>query len=158
MALSSQTRHILLADDDKDDNALFREVLAELPISTELTTVSNGEQLMQLLNEKKDQLPDILFLDLNMPRKNGFECLAELKRDEKLKRLTVIIFTTSNEKGIMDLLYKNGAQYYIRKPNNYDELKKMIHLALTLTEQTDISQSPREKFVLSSQPVKDETK
>lgn len=157
MSFLAPTRYIVLADDDKDDGTIFQEILEELPISTHLTIVHNGEQLMQLLYEKIDQLPNILFLDVNMPRKNGFECLGEIKKDEKLKNLPVIIFTTSNEPSIINLLYKTGAQYYIRKPNTVDQLKKLVHLALTLTGETGISQPTREKFVLSSQPVKNES-
>ena len=70
------TRQILLADDDKNDQLLFKEALEELPVTTHLASVENGEQLMQLLNDGKELLPDILFLDLNMPRKNGFTCLS----------------------------------------------------------------------------------
>ena len=76
---------ILLADDDKDDRFLFREALSELPLFTNLETVHDGEQLMNYLNEHSDSLPHVLFLDLNMPRINGFECLSEIKHDEKLK-------------------------------------------------------------------------
>ena len=143
------TIHILLADDDKDDNILFQEVLDELPLSTHLTTVFNGEQLMQFLNETNARLPDVLFLDLNMPRKNGFDCLSEIKRSEKLKLLSVIIFSTSNEPQVLSLLHKNGAQYYIRKPNSYTQLKKIIHHALNLTAKTNIEYPLQEKFVLS---------
>lgn len=149
MPALSGTRHILLADDDKDDIILFRDVLEELLLPTQLTTVNNGEQLMKLLNDERGPLPDILFLDLNMPRKNGFECLSEIKRTEKLKRLPVIIFSTSFELEKVNLLHKNGAQYYIRKPNDFGQFKKMIYMALTLAAQEDILQPPREKFVLS---------
>jgi CheY-like chemotaxis protein len=156
MPFLEHTRHILLADDDDDDTRLFQGILEELPFPTQLTVVHNGEQLMQLLYKKADQLPDVLFLDLNMPRKNGFQCLDELKKDKKLRKLPVIIFTTSNEPSIISLLYKTGAQYYIRKPNNVKQLKNLIQYAITLTAQTGISQPPKEKFVLSSQSVKDE--
>jgi CheY-like chemotaxis protein len=149
MSISLGARHILLADDDKDDGILFQDILDELPLSTYLTTVSNGEQLMQLLNETKDRLPDVLFLDLNMPRKNGFDCLLEIKHTEKLKLLSVIIFSTSCKPEIVSLLYKNGAQYYIRKPNSYRQLKKLIHQALILTDKTNIEYPLQEKFVLS---------
>ena len=142
------TKHILLADDDKDDILIFGQILDELPLSTHLVTVSNGEQLMQLLN-KQEPLPDILFLDLNMPRKNGVECLLEIKRTEKLKMLPVIFFSTSYEPETVNLVYKKGAQYYIRKPNSFEGFSKIIHQALTLTAQTDISQPSRDKFVLS---------
>jgi len=149
MSISFSTRRILLADDDKDDNILFQAILDELPLSTHLTIVFNGEQLMNLLNDTNEQLPDILFLDLNMPRKNGFTCLLEIKRSEKLKLLSVIIFSTSFEPEVVSLLYKNGAQYYIRKPNSYTQLKKLIYQALTLSTQVDIPYPSREQFVLS---------
>ena len=144
----STTRHILLADDDSDDSILFQDILDELPLSTHLTTVINGEQLMQFLNESKEPLPDVLFLDLNMPRKNGFDCLSEIKSSEKLKLLTVVIFSTSYEPEVVNLLYKHGARYYIRKPNSYKQLKKLIHYALILTEKAQIENPLREKFIL----------
>ena len=153
MSISINTRHILLADDDKDDSILFQEILEELPLSTHLTMVSNGEQLMQFLNETKDQLPDVLFLDLNMPRKNGYDCLLEIKGSEKLKSLSVIIFSTAFEPQVISLLYKKGAQYYIRKPNSYRQMKNLIHQALILTGTTKIEYPLQEKFVLSSQFV-----
>ena len=153
MSISINTRHILLADDDADDSILFQEILEELPLSTYLTMVSNGEELMQLLNETNDQLPDVLFLDLNMPRKNGYDCLSEIKGSEKLKSVSVIIFSTAFEPQVISLLYKKGAQYYIRKPNSYRQMKNLIHQALILTETTNIENPLREKFVLSSQFV-----
>jgi CheY-like chemotaxis protein len=153
MPVLSNTRLILLADDDKDDNILFQEVLEEIPLPTQLATVNNGEELMQLLNNK-EQLPDIIFLDLNMPRKNGFECLSEIKRTERLKHIPVIIFSTSYEPETLNLLYKNMAQYYIRKPNDFTQFKEIIYQTLTLTAQADISQPIREKFVLSEQSIK----
>src|SRR5687767_4454358 len=119
MSISLSTRYILLADDDKDDSMLFQDILDELPLSTHLTAVFNGEQLMQLLNNTKEQLPDILFLDLNMPRKNGFDCLLEIRQTERLQLLPVIIYSTSYEPEIVNLLHKYGAQFYIRKPNNF---------------------------------------
>jgi CheY-like chemotaxis protein len=154
----SSIRNILLADDDKDDSDLFQDVLKELPVPSQLTTVFNGEQLMQYLQSNKAQLPDILFLDLNMPRKNGFECLGELKGDKALLHIPVVIFTTSSEPSVINLLYNAGAQFYIRKPNKIEQLKKLIHLALTLTEEQNGQRSSRDKFVLSLQPVKDETR
>lgn len=158
MSLLTHTRHILLADDDNDDTELFREIMEALPHPARLTVVHNGEQLMQFISGNANQLPDTLFLDMNMPRKNGFECLGELKCNEQLKAIPVIIFTTSNEPSVISRLYNAGAQYYIRKPNTVEELKKLILLALTLTEQANTLQPPEEKFVLSSQSFNDENK
>ena len=90
----SYSVNILLADDDSDDCLFFKDVLDELNLPTLLTTVHNGEQLMEVLL-KSTELPDILFLDLNMPRKNGFECLSAIKQTKKLNQVPVIIFSTS---------------------------------------------------------------
>jgi len=141
--------NILLADDDTDDCIFFKEALGELMLSTNLTTVNNGEQLMQLLTNETNELPHILFLDLNMPRKNGFECLSEIKQNEKLKELPVIIFSTSFEKEVVNLLYKNGAQYFIRKPSEFSQFKKIIQQSLIAISQETISQPSRENFVIT---------
>src|SRR5450432_222770 len=141
--------NVLLADDDIDDCQFFEEALDELPISTHFTAVHDGEQLMQLLTNETNELPDILFLDLNMPRKNGFECLLELKLNETLKKLPLIIFSISFEQEVVNQLHKNGAQYYIRKPTEFSQLQKLIQLALNLMEQENISQPTRENFVLT---------
>jgi CheY-like chemotaxis protein len=125
------TIHILLADDDKDDCLFFKEALEELKVKALLTLVSDGQQLMQRLKSDSDILPDVLFLDLNMPRKNGMECLAEIKQSEILRELPVIIFSTSYEQEIVNVLYKSGAQHYIRKPNSFSLLAAVIKQALT---------------------------
>lgn len=123
---------LLLADDDEDDCLFFKEALGELPISSQLTTVYNGEQLMQLLTNTTGKLPDALFLDLNMPRKSGYECLSEIKLDPKLKQLPVIVLSTSFEQTEVEQLCANGAQLCIRKPAEYAQLKGLIQQALTL--------------------------
>ena len=147
--MSIKHLNILLADDDTDDCLFFEEALAELPVSTKLTTVHDGEKLMQLLNEETGKLPHILFLDLNMPRKNGFECLAEIKLNTNLKDLPVVIFSTSYEQQVVNLLYDNGAQYFIRKPSAFAQFKKIILYVLTLIAQEHITQPPKEHFVLT---------
>ncbi len=128
--------NILLADDDMDDRFFFDKALKEIPIASQLITFNNGEQLMEYLTAHAGQLPDILFLDLSMPRKTGFECLSEIKENEKLKGLTVIMLTTSFTRGL-DLednlsktLIRMGATDYIRKPVEFNELKQIIHQAL----------------------------
>ena len=129
---------IYLADDDDDDCLLFREALSEMPLPTQLTTVHNGEQLLSLLESKNGDLPDVLFLDLNMPRKNGQQCLVEIKQSEKLKKLKVVIFSTSFQQEVADILYENGALHYIRKPIDFVQLKNVIHQVLTLIQDDQV--------------------
>ncbi len=146
----SKPLQILLADDDKDDSLFFKMALDGLSVPTNLASVINGEELMSHLLENSDALPDVLFLDLNMPRKNGFECLSEIKLNQKLKSLPVIIFSTSYEQEVVNQLYFNGAQYFIRKPPEFSQLKKIIQHTFELITQGQISQPNREGFVLTA--------
>lgn len=143
--------NILLADDDIDDCFFFKEAIGEWLIPTRLTAVHDGEQLMQHLKKETNNLPHALFLDLNMPRKNGFECLAEIKLCDELKQLPVIIFSTSFEQEVVNLLYKNGAQYFIRKPSVFLQFKQIIQQTLTVISEENMIQPVREKFVLTMQ-------
>jgi CheY-like chemotaxis protein len=142
--------NLLLADDDRDDCIFFRDALDDLPVEINLATVNDGVELMNFLRKNSPETPDLLFLDLNMPRKNGFECLTELKSNSQLKNIPVIIFSTSLDMQIADLLYEKGAHHYIRKPNNFLKLKKIINEALTLTSMNNYKQPGKDKFILQA--------
>jgi CheY-like chemotaxis protein len=139
--MANEAFSILLADDDEDDCFLFGEALEEIQVATRLTTVRNGEQLLHLLESMKEELPHVLFLDLNMPRKNGWQCLEEIKRSEKLKKLKVIIFSTSFQQDVADQLYKNGAMHYIRKPGDFSQLKELILQVLMILQDEQLNSS-----------------
>lgn len=139
---------LLLADDDKDDCFLFREAVEELSLSTQLSIVYDGQQLMDMLYQENLPLPDLLFLDLNMPRKNGFECLAEIKQHKRLRHIPVVIYSTSSQIDIINLLYKNGAQYYLQKPNEFALLRSAILRVLIMLMENNFTQPPQETFVL----------
>lgn len=126
---------VFLADDDEDDCLFFQEALQELSVSIQLTTAKDGEQLMQLLGREEGNLPHALFLDLNMPRKNGFECLTEIRNNAALNNLAVVVFSTSFHQELADKLYAGGAQYYIRKPVIFSELKDLIESTLMLIQE-----------------------
>ena len=134
--MNSKQLHVLLADDDIDDCNFFDKALQALPISTYLTTVRDGEHLMNYFDKNSGQLPSVLFLDLNMPRKSGFECLSEIKENIKLKDIPVVMFSTSYprdmtyERDMMNMLFKIGANDFIRKPGDFEQLKQVIHNAL----------------------------
>ena len=136
---------ILLADDDPDDRFFFNLAVKDLTIPIQLTTVEDGVMLMDYLARHSDKLHDILFLDLNMPRKSGLECLSEIKSNPKLKDLPVIIYSTSLHEDVADILYKNGAHYYIRK-TDIVELKKVLNHTLGLMMQNNFKRPKRDDF------------
>lgn len=147
--MNAQNYNLLLADDDEDDCDFFKDALTELSLPVSLTVVNDGVQLMDYLKKNNDQnLPDILFLDLNMPRKNGSECITEIKENDAYKNLPIIIFSTSLDSKIVDLMYEKGAIYYIRKPGDFSKLKKVIENALTVASQNNFRQPERTHFIL----------
>jgi CheY-like chemotaxis protein len=141
--------YILLADDDKDDRLLFSIALEELSVPSKLATFEDGEKLMNYLFENNDQLPDVIFLDLNMPRKGGLECLSEIKQTKKLKDLPLIIFSTSNSRDMIDKAFRNGADVYIQKPSDFSQLKQVIFHALPIAVEKMVSKSSL-KYILNA--------
>ncbi|MCL6261567.1 response regulator [Aquiflexum sp. TKW24L] len=140
---------LLLADDDPDDCILFQEALDELPIDASLTIVNDGVQLIDLLSKEGQTLPQALFLDLNMPRKNGVECLIYIKKDAKLKQLPVIILSTSWDKEFLSILHERGASFFFRKPNEFNKLKEVISKSIDLISQNNSGQISKDQFDLT---------
>lgn len=140
----------MLADDDSDDRYFFDKALKCPPIKATLTMVDDGEKLLSYLKENTDKLPDVLFLDLNMPRKNGDECLREIKSNEKLQHLPVVIYSTSLHEQVADTLYQNGAQFYVKKTDTI-ELEKVLTHIFKLIEKNLFARPTRKQFVLNVQ-------
>lgn len=140
---------ILLADDDTDDCRFFEDAVTVFIPPGNFTAVHDGEQLMQRLTDEAYKQPDVLFLDLNMPRKNGLECLTEIKQHTKLKTLPVVIFTTSAVDESTGILFSTGADVYIRKPRSFDELVQVIQHALPMAAENIVA-DVKLKYVLNA--------
>ena len=141
---------ILLADDDMDDCLFFKHALEDLSLAAQLTTVHDGEELMHYLFENLQTLPHVLFLDINMPRKNGLECLSEIKRNPTLKDIPVVMFSTSNSWDTINLLFKSGSHVYIHKPSDFAQLKQVIHHALPIAAEKLFPGNPLNYFLNAS--------
>lgn len=120
---------ILLADDDHDDTFLFQEALEHIPLPTELSVAGNGMQLLQLL-DTVGGVPDMIFLDMNMPVKNGLECLAEIRRRDGFEDTPVVILSTSIAQYLWESAYRNGANLYIQKPTSFKNLVEILKKCL----------------------------
>ena len=125
------TISVLLADDDIDDCELFQDALTELAVSIALSTVSDGELLMKKLTDE-DVLPDLLFLDLNMPCKNGFECLREIRHNLKLADLPIIVYSSSSRMTDIQKAYVHQADLYMVKPFNTEHLTNALESVLKM--------------------------
>ena len=145
----NQPISIILAEDDEDDRLFFKDALLGLTIPTHLTTVNDGEQLMRHLSGSENGLAHVLFLDINMPLKNGVDCLVEIKNDKRFNTLPIIIFSTSFDKDVVNKLHELGANYYMRKPGGFLRLQEIIERSLNLMLTTGLEQPTKEKFVLN---------
>lgn len=148
MRKSDTIINILLADDDQDDCLLFKGAVADLPLASSVETVRDGEQLIEHLVNTSANLPDLVFLDHNMPRKNGFECLTEIKNHPNLKNLPVIIYSTSYDEEKAHQLFNKGAHYYICKPSAFEDLKKVIYIVLQRLRE-NASQPAKQFFLIN---------
>jgi CheY-like chemotaxis protein len=117
--------NIFYTDDDVDDQDLFRDALAEVDDSLVLTTASDGDVLLSLLSSPPPR-PRLIFLDLNMPRKNGYEVLKEIRASEDMRNYPVIVFSTSTDEATIATARKMGADRFISKPRTYDGIKKAL--------------------------------
>jgi DNA-binding response OmpR family regulator len=140
--------NIILADDDADDRMLFEDAIDEIVVKTNLSLFNDGKDLMEHLLQPGISLPEIVFLDLNMPIKNGMECLKEIRKSESLKNLCVAIYSTSSSEQDIEDTFVNGANIYINKPNSFKELKKAIERVLKLNWQYHTSALNRDNFLL----------
>lgn len=124
--MSNDQMFILLAEDDEDDRQFFREAIERMNLNTKLAMVNDGVYLIEYLKNNPNNMPHLLFLDLNMPRKDGFECLQDIRNGLGLKDLPIAIYSTSNASMDMEEAFRLGANIYIRKPSNFEMLNKIV--------------------------------
>ena len=123
---------ILIADDDTDDRLFMERALRQSGYTQAIQFVEDGEELMDYLHRKgrytdeNAPWPDLLVLDLNMPRKNGFQALREIKEDIKLRRLPVVVMTTSSADEDIVKTYNLGVNSFVTKPFNFNRLVEMV--------------------------------
>lgn len=126
----AQTITFLLVDDDIDDTFLFREVLNDVAPNIHLRTAANGQEaldtLAALAAEGSKSLPDLIFLDLNMPRMDGKQCLVHIKANDILQHIPVIMYTTSSHSRDIEETMQNGAVSFITKPSHVADLKTIL--------------------------------
>ncbi|MVM34317.1 response regulator [Spirosoma sp. HMF4905] len=123
--------HILLVDDDEDDRYLTREAFHQHYPSSRISFAEDGEDLMDFLSYRgryagaDHTLPELILLDLNMPRKDGREALREIKADEQFRHIPIVVLTTSDAKDDVETSYFNGANSFITKPPTFQRLSEV---------------------------------
>jgi DNA-binding NarL/FixJ family response regulator len=122
---------LFLAEDDDDDIGFFTDIILEISPDIKIFVTKNGNELMSLLENEK-HLPDFIFLDLNMPKKTGFECLKEIRSNEKWRVIKVVILSTSSDQEQINEVYKMGADLYLQKANSFSAFKNNLFKCLQM--------------------------
>ena len=128
-SLTQAIRSIFIADDDSDDMEFFKEAMNTINASIHIEYMQNGVALTHMLSS---YLPDLLFLDLDMPAKNGLQCLKEIRSNPVTSSLPVIVFSSTNRPANIDTAYDMGAHLFFIKPSNYNEWVRSIDAILKL--------------------------
>lgn len=142
----SAQKDILIAEDDKDDVEIFEIALKEMGISYTLRHADNGDKLFVLL---KDRIPYILFLDINMPCKDGVACILEIRKHREYDNLPIIVYTANVYQKIIEGCFRNGANLYISKTYTFTSLKEKLQKVFAFDWENYMHYPPMEQFVVS---------
>ena len=135
---------VYLIDDDEDEFLLFQQAIAELNINVEMKYINNCGEMLELLD--KGDIPDLLFLDLNMPMISGRECVKKIR--EKLKdRLSIVIYSTSRYQPDVDGTHQDGANLYVIKPNSFEGLMQTLKGVFSIDWKQKFYLPTREKYL-----------
>jgi CheY-like chemotaxis protein len=134
-----------MADDDKDDFYILKEAAEKVGETLKVSYAGNWLELWRFILKT---LPDVLFLDINMPVKDGIECLQLLRNERKYDKVPIIIYSTSVSKIDIDKAYEHGANYFVVKPSRIDDITDMIKRFISMGKEALLSIPPREEFVI----------
>lgn len=140
---------IFLADDDPDDRSLFEQALNGFSTKHKMQFFHNGKELLDYFNQPDAELPDILFLDLNMPYFTGTECLIEIRKNPKYRELPIAIYSTSSSEKDQEDTFVNGANVYIKKPDSFEKLQKVLQEVIMVNWQFQTSALNKDMFFIS---------
>ncbi len=140
------TRKVLLAEDDDDDYLIFTLAIEDTKVAVALTRAVDGDELMERLGE---QVPDILFLDLEMPCKNGRQCLKEIRSNQKYDELPVIVYTSFSDATSIEFCFRESGNLYIIKPSSISELSEVLKRILAIDWHKVMYYPPKSEFVLN---------
>lgn len=129
----TQVRNIVLADDDEDDCLLFQDVILDLNIIATITLAENGEKLLQILQNNSNEIPEVIFLDMNMPLRDGMECLKEIRKSPSLTNVPVVMLSTSSHSQTVEEAYNEGANLFIRKPDTFEKFRSILEYIFTMS-------------------------
>lgn len=146
--MKKEKLRIALVDDDEDDRLFFADALQALQMDTELLEFENGKDCIQYLEGCTGSLPNLIFLDLNMPVMNGFECLELIRKETGLSEIMIAIYSTSSSEHDIEETFSKGANIYIKKPSSFKDLKNSLQQVIKMNWAYHMNDFKRENFML----------
>jgi CheY-like chemotaxis protein len=132
MKNNNKTHKILLIDDDQDDRLLFEAALRKVTLNVDFTSVEGGKEAIETLKGMKGSLPDLMFVDLNMPDIDGFACIKQMRQNPDWDAVPIIILSTSHNPFHIEMAKGTGADGYFKKPNDFNDLCSTLENLLKL--------------------------
>jgi CheY-like chemotaxis protein len=139
-------QQILIAEDDDDDFEVLRDAIQELELLITIERAENGDILIRMMDEKT---PDLLFLDILMPLKDGRQCLKEIRANKKYDLLPIIIYSSLNAWHEIEFCFREGANLFTIKPNSYSDLKVILQKIFSIDWKKSIYYPPLPEFVIN---------
>jgi CheY-like chemotaxis protein len=138
---------VLIAEDDDDDFFIFSVAISETAFTVILRRAEDGELLMKLLQE---EIPDILFLDLLMPCKDGKQCLLEIRSDRRFDSLPIIVYTAVEDLESVEYCYRQGSNVFTIKPNSIEDLREALQRILSIDWKKTMYFPPKSEFIVGA--------
>jgi len=146
--MKTEILKIILVDDDEDDRTFFAEALQDLDMATQLQEFKNGKDCLDYLAGTSEDFPELIFLDLNMPVMNGFDCLERIRKDSRFDEVMIAIYSTSSSEQDIESTFTKGANIYIKKPSRFIDLKNSLKQVIKMNWAYHMSDFKRENFML----------
>ncbi|TDH20853.1 response regulator [Segetibacter sp. 3557_3] len=143
---TNKISHIVMADDDEDDFEFFRSAAEKACRPLKVSHAANWIELTRYLD--REPMPDLVFLDLNMPVKNGLECLQLIRADRKYDGVGVFIYSTSSAKKDIEDTYKHNANHYIVKPDKYEEISRLVETICEMDAETLKERPEKSNYIM----------
>jgi CheY-like chemotaxis protein len=147
MDKTNKIKDVLLAEDDPDDVLIFELAIKELPFPLVLRLAENGDMLFVMINQ---MIPDIIFLDINMPCKDGVTCIKEIRKNESLHHVPVIMYTSLKSVEYINQCYENGANFFLIKANSIHELAEKLEKIFSVDWKSYMYYPPKNQFVMGA--------
>ncbi|SEW49181.1 CheY chemotaxis protein or a CheY-like REC (receiver) domain [Chryseobacterium wanjuense] len=146
--MNKEYLNVILVDDDEGNQIFFKNIFKDLKVGVKVQIFNNGRDLMNFLNSEDALIPEILFMKYDIPKKNSLECLEEIKIDFRFDQMVNVIYSDELSVGEEEDVFVKGANVFMKKPDNYADMKKVLSEIITINWQYHTSGLNKNNFIM----------